>query len=188
MKRKAFARVIITSVFALIAILSASAQSGPGSKSVGLRGGFTTRNTTASAGLYFSYQFTEHFRFAPKVDYAFRHKGVDAFSFNFDTEMPIALSPSGRVNFYPIAGLNYTTLTSHEGLQDIVAPMLLAEDSDTDISSDDSSQRVNRFGLNLGAGLEYFATPSLRLALEAKCQLIKQYTGGWFTISIGYMF
>lgn len=156
------------------------AQSFRGQKSVGLRGGFTTRNTTATAGLYFSYRFTEHFRFAPKVDYAFRHKGTDAFSFNFDTEMPIALDGvTGRVNFYPIAGLNYTTFTSHNTSGTVTTA---AE------SSDDSSQRTNRFGLNLGAGIEYFATPTLRLAFESKCLLMKQYTGGWFTASIGFVF
>lgn len=156
------------------------AQSHKGQKSVGLRGGFTTRNTTASAGLYFSYRFTEHFRFAPKVDYAFRHNGTDAFSFNFDSEMPITLDgTTGRVNFYPIGGLNYSTFTSRTAQNDI---MTLSDESD------DSSQRSNRFGLNLGAGIEYFATPTLRLAFEGKCTLIKQYTGGWFNISIGYIF
>ncbi|MCM1293387.1 MAG: hypothetical protein NC111_06045 [Bacteroides sp.] len=170
-----------------IAILSSttafaeSPNSFKGQKSVGLRGGFTTRNTTASAGLYFSYRFTEHFRFAPKIDYAFRHKDVDAFSFNFDAEMPIALdAATNRVNFYPIAGLNYTTATSH-------AAKMVAQRAAVD-TSDDSSQRYNRFGLNLGAGIEYFASPTLRLAFEAKCQLLKQMTGGWLIVSIGYVF
>ncbi len=180
MKKHFSSRLLTTFFIAIISLVSASAQSGPHSKSVGLRGGFTTRNTTATAGLYFSYQFTEHFRFAPKVDYAFRHHGTDAFSFNFDTEMPISLDQTTKkVNFYPIAGLNYSTFTNHLTLVDV--------DNQTD-ESDDSSQRINHFGLNLGAGLEYFATPTLRLALEGKCQLIKQFTGGWFNLSIGYMF
>lgn len=146
-----------------------------GQKSVGLRAGFTTRNTTATAGLYFSYRFTEHFRLAPKIDYAFPHHQTDAFSFDIDFESPFALSSTGKVNFYPIAGLNYSTFSRH--LTD-------AEMED----SDDTSQRSNEFGLSLGAGLEYFATPSLRLAIEGKGVLIKKYTGGWFNLSIGYVF
>lgn len=158
--------------------LTAAADNARGQKSVGLRAGFSSRNTTATAGLYFSYRFTEHFRFSPKMDYAFRHNHVDAFSFNFDAEMPISLSPTtNRVNFYPIAGLNFTTATSHSAATELNAR-----------SSDDSSQRINRFGLNLGAGIEYFASPTLRLALEAKAQILKQQSGAWISASIGYVF
>lgn len=154
--------------------LTASAQH-KGEKSVGLRGGFTTRNTTATAGLYFSYRFTDHFRLSPKLDYAFPHHDTDAFSFDIDFETPFALSPTNKVNFYPIAGLNYSTFSYH------VKP---GEDD----NSDDTSQRKNDFGLSFGAGLEYFPTSSLRLSIEGKGILIKRYSGGWFNVSIGYIF
>ncbi|MBO4955223.1 MAG: outer membrane beta-barrel protein [Muribaculaceae bacterium] len=166
---------LIVSILSLIAIAAPAANAQHGEKSVGLRAGYTTRNNTASAGLYFSYRFTEHFRIAPKIDYAFRHNKTDAFSFNFDTEYPIALNTVNTVNFYPIAGLNYSTYSTHTSVAD----------SD---ESDDASVRESHFGLNLGAGVEYFATPTLRLSFESKCQLVKKYTGGWFTISIGYRF
>ena len=146
-----------------------------GEKSVGLRGGFTTRNTTATAGLYFSYRFSEHFRISPKLDYAFRHNDIDAFSIDVDAEMPISLSGSGRTNFYPIAGLNYSSFSRH----------LSSKHPDR---SDNSSQRESGLGLSLGAGVEYFATPSLRLALETKGVIIRKYSGGWFNLSIGYIF
>lgn len=169
---------IIIAIF--FACLPGEALAWWGEKSVGLRGGFTSRNTTATAGLYFSYRFSEHFRFAPKMDYAFQHHGTDAFAFNFDTEYPIMLDRGrGRVNFYPIAGLNYSTFTSHSAVEDIET---LSDDSD------DSSQRTNDFGLNLGAGIEYFATPTLRLYFESKCLLIRHFTGAWLTVGIGYRF
>ncbi len=173
MNRRIFHHITAVLLLALSTIPAIAGSRGE--KSVGLRAGFTTRNTTASAGLYFSYRFTEHFRFAPKVDYAFRHHNTDSFSFNFDAEIPISLSPGGRVSFYPIGGLNYSTFSTH------------TQTINDDIS-DDSSERSNHFGLNIGAGLEYFATPTLRLAFESKCLLMKQNTGGWFTIAIGYRF
>lgn len=182
MKNK-FATFIKGAIILCFSVVSLTAIAQKGEKSVGLRGGFTTRNTTATAGLYFSYRFSEHFRFAPKVDYAFRHKGVDGFSFNFDCESPIALGqPENKVNFYPILGLNYSTITSRTIIE---TPQ--NNDQETE-QSDDSSQRTGRFGLNTGAGIEYFATPTLRLALEGKCQFVKSNTGGWFTLSIGYVF
>lgn len=177
--KKLFSPVIISLVAFLSLSLSANAEGLTGQKSVGLRAGFTSRNTTATAGLYFSYRFTDHFRFAPKVDYAFRHNKVDAFSFNFDAEMPISIGYTpNKVNFYPIAGLNFTTSTSHQASSVMAWPE----------SGDDSSDRNNRFGLNLGAGIEYFATPTLRLAFEAKGQMVKQFSGTWLTATIGYVF
>lgn len=164
---------ILTAMLLFVAIPGVAQHKGE--KSVGLRGGFTTRNTTATAGLYFSYRFSEHFRFAPKMDYAFRHHGTDAFSFDFDAEFPISLSSHDKVSFYPIAGLNYSTFSTH-----------LTDDNMEYV--DDTSQRSNEFGLSVGAGIEYFATPTLRLALEGKGVLIKKYSGGWFNVSIGYMF
>ena len=85
------ARIGLLAITSLCSLMPISTMAQKGQTSVGLRGGFTTRNTTASAGLYLSYRFSEHFRMSPKIDYAFRHNGTDAFSFNFDTEMPIAL-------------------------------------------------------------------------------------------------
>ena len=170
------ARIGLLAITSLCSLMPISTMAQKGQTSVGLRGGFTTRNTTASAGLYLSYRFSEHFRMSPKIDYAFRHNGTDAFSFNFDTEMPIALNAEKNVNFYPIAGLNYSTFSTHFQI------------TDNDESVMGISERTNHFGLNLGAGIEYFATPTLRLALESKCLLMKQFTGGWFNISIGYVF
>lgn len=166
---------IITVVLFLAVTTSVAAVSHKGETSVGLRGGFTTRNTTATAGLYLSYRFTEHFRLSPKLDYAFPHHDIDAFSFDIDCEMPISLSAADKVNFYPIAGINYSTYSYH---------IEKGEDS----SSEETSQRRNDFGLSFGAGLEYFATPTLRLAIESKGVVIKRFSGGWFTLSIGYRF
>lgn len=167
----------VTAALSLICLLvSTDAQARNHEKIVGLRAGFTTRNTTAIAGLYFSYRFTEHFRLSPKMDYAFRHHGTDAFSISLDAEIPVSLTPGDNVRFYPIAGLNYSTFSTHS--------QIVNDDNETI----DSSDRSNHYGLNFGAGIEYFATPTLRLALESKCLLMKQNTGGWFTLSIGYKF
>lgn len=162
-------------VFALFFLqpnsISAQEHKYKGEKSVGVRAGFSSSNTTGTAGLYFSYRFSKYFRLSPKIDFAFQHYGTDSFSYNMDTEYPIALGSSGKVNFYPIAGINYSTFNTRSVIDDV-----------------DSSERINRFGLNLGAGLESFVTPTLRLALESKCQLISHYTGAWVTVSIGYRF
>lgn len=143
--------------------------------SVGIRGGYTTRNNTATTGLYLSYRFSEHFRLSPKLDYAFPHDKCDGFSINLDTEYPLSLSQTGRVKLYPIAGLNWSTYTERADEGGI-----LKETKDT--------HRLNQFGINVGAGLEYCPTPTLRMAVEAKGLMIRKNTGGWFSATIGYNF
>ncbi len=55
-------------------------------------------------------------------------------------------------------------------------------------SSTDSRHRYDRLGINLGGGLEYFASPTLRLALEGKWRGRTDYSTGIIALSIGYRF
>lgn len=161
----------------VIAAAAASALTIPtitqaGEKTVGIRAGYNTRATTAVAGVVFQYRFSRYFRLSPNVDYYFRHDGADALSLNANAHFPVASGVGGRLVFYPLAGLNYTSWNYH--LDDEI--------------NDDASTRVSRLGLNGGAGLEFYATPSLKLSLEAKATFIKQYSSGTFSLSIGYVF
>ena len=145
-----------------------------GKKSVGIRAGYTTGNSSAVAGLYFQYAFSERFRIAPDADYTFRHEGTDAFSINLNAHVPFDLGTSRRWEVYPLAGLNYTSWNIHRrsSLRD----------------NDDSKSRVDRLGFNAGAGIGFHATPTLKFALEGKYRWTRHYNSGVFTLSIGYMF
>lgn len=145
----------------------------PAEKSVGLKGGYTTIHEAPTAGLYFQYRFSRHFRLTPSIDYYFRHHGVDAFSFSIDAQAPFSIAPSGKFNVYPLLGLNFTSWNMHN---------IVSEEGD------DSTQRKNRMGLNAGAGVEYYVTPTLKLAAEGRYNWIHNYDGGIFTLSIGYVF
>lgn len=135
-------------------------------KSVGLRAGYTTRNETGLAGLYFQYRFIPKFRLSASVDYAFSHNNMDAFFFNLDGHVPFDIAP--KVELYPLAGINFAAYNQHH--------------------SDDSSSRVNRFGANVGMGVGFKVTSSLRLGFEGKYQYVKDLSAGVFAVSIGYMF
>lgn len=163
----------------LIIVLSAASapfcnaqQSHRGEKAVGIKGGYVTRNTTGMAGIFFQYRFSNHFTLSPNIDYVFRDKGSDAFLVNIDTHYPIALGNS-RIDFYPIAGLNYSSWgISHED-----AP-----------NEDDVTTRHNRFGLNAGIGLNYQATPTLKLFVQGKYTAVSRYSTGVFSAGIAYTF
>ncbi|MCM1484270.1 MAG: porin family protein [Muribaculaceae bacterium] len=145
-----------------------------GEKSVGLRGGYSTTHNSPVAGLFFQYRFTEHFRLSPEIDYYFRHDHTDAYALNVNADIPISLGADSPVNIYPLAGLNFTSWNVHHP-------------GSTD-QSDDTSTRTSRMGVNAGAGIEYYATPTLKFALEAKYAYVKHFDGAVITLSIGYVF
>lgn len=143
-------------------------------KAVGVRVGYSTRNECPLAGLSFQYSFSKHFRLAPAADYMFRHHGVDAFIFNINTQYPFALTANDRWRVYPIAGISYCNWNRHV--------------SDAENTGKDVSLHTTRFGANLGVGLEYFCTPTLKLSVEGKYNMVKSYSAGMFNLGIAYVF
>lgn len=142
---------------------------------MGLYGGYTTRNESAVAGLYFQYRFAKYFLLAPQADYAFRNKGEDAFTIDLNAHIPVALNATETVNFYPLAGVGYSVINRRRD------DVLLR-------TTADNRHRTDRFGLNVGGGLEYFATPTLRLAAEARWRWRTDYSTAIISVAIGYRF
>lgn len=159
-------------LFAIAALVPTDAVAQKGEKTVGLRAGYSTRNESAIAGVYFQYRFSRYFRLAPNIDYIFRHRGTDAFSFNGNAHFPISLVPQ-RLNIYPLAGINYTSWNMRiEGLDE----------------TDDVTTRAGKFGINIGGGLEWYATPTLKVLFEGKFCWVNKYDTGALTLGIGYVF
>lgn len=146
-----------------------------GQKSMGLYGGFSTRNESGLAGIGFTYRFARCFTLAPSVDYTFRHKGEDNFNIDLNAHIPISVSSGDRVNIYPLAGVGYTSVSIRN------RDHLLR-------TTNDNRHRADRFGLNIGGGVEWMATTSLRLALEGKWRWRSDYSTAPFTLGISYMF
>lgn len=168
----------------LLAILSLSVSASAndiarGRKTFGVRTGFATLNRAPLAGIEFSYAFSRHFILAPSIDYAFRNDNLDGLLFNIDYHGPWRLTPSGRLYVYHILGINYVSWSRHDAV---------AEDTDVTSSSDDVTTRFNRLGLDFGAGLAFYATPTLRLSLQGKFNWVKDHNSGIFNLGISYVF
>lgn len=163
----------IITLIAAVMIVAAGAMAQKGEKSVGLKGGYATQNHSATAGIYFQYDFSNHFRLSPDVDYVFRKHGTDALLINVNAQFPFRFA-AGRLCAYPLAGLSYSMSTYHNV-------------ASTD-GSDGGNERTNRFGLNFGAGFEARLTPSLKIFAEGKYNWVRHYDGGMFAIGIGYIF
>lgn len=168
---KTIRTIVIATLLSAVMICGAE-KANAGEKTIGLRAGYNTRTEAPIAGLFFQYQLTSHFRLAPNVEYYIRHNNTDGLSINLNTHFPISLGAGSHAAFYPLAGLNFTAWNLH-GIKN---------------DSDDVTTRISRLGLNAGAGFEYYATSSLKLSVEAKATLLKNYTSGTFSLSIGYVF
>ncbi len=166
----------LTSILVAATAIIISATATAGEKSFGVRGGYITRNSAPIAGLWFEYSFSDHLRLSPNIDYHFRHNNTDALAINCNMQFPFSLALYRKVQAYPFAGINYTSWNYHH---------------DTVVSrdlSDDVTSRLNRFGINAGAGLEFRVSSTMKISLEAKATFIKSYTSGCFTLGLGYCF
>ncbi len=168
-KLSAISRELVVILFLL---LSATAYCGE--KSVGLRAGYMTKNEAPTAGLFFKYSFSERFRMATTFDYYFRHNNTDAYSININGEMPFSII-NRKLSVFPLVGFGLTSwnVKYNKGLTE---------------KSDDSTTRKTRLGLNIGAGIDYYVTSTLKLGLEFKYGWVKHYSGEAVNLSIGYVF
>lgn len=167
-------RLIVGLVAASSLLLPCMAHAA-GEKSVGVTGGYLTRTESPVAGLYFRYRAARLLRIAPDVTYIFKHNNTDGLAINVNLQMPLSVIPSGRLNFYPMVGVNYTSWSMHPDLA--VNP-----------DRDDVTTRVNRLGLNAGAGIDVRVTSTLTLFVEGKYTGVRHYSTGTVTAGIGYRF
>lgn len=158
-----------------------SAQLAKGRKSLGVKTGYITLNKTATAGIELQYAFSRHFVLAPSIDYVFRNESMDGLMINLDYHGPWQLDRNGKWYFYHILGVNYASWSTY------IKPDPAAGITGTDIN-DDVTTRVNRIGLNFGAGIDYYVSPTLKLSLQGKFNWIKDDNTGLFNLGISYVF
>ena len=174
----------LATIIALLGLTStmSAADITKGCKTFGVRTGYATLNRAPLAGIEFSYAFNRHFILAPSIDYVFRNDNLDGLLFNIDYHGPWQLTPSGRVYLYHILGINYASWSRHE-------PTTTSEtERDATTDSDDVTTRTNRLGVDVGAGVAFYVTPTLRLSLQGKFNWVKDHNAGIFNLGISYAF
>ena len=144
-----------------------------GEKTLGMIAGYCGSNTSALAGLEFSYRFNRWLRLAPQAEYVVRHKDRDALLLNVNVQFPFLMSLD-RMAVYPQVGLNYSSWNYHfdGGSQEYDAAI----------------NRISRFGLNVGAGYELDLTPSLRMGVIAEYLIVKKFNSFNAAVKIAYRF
>lgn len=162
---------LITTI--VLSAVCAMGQTARGQKSFGPKAGFVSRNTSALAGLVFEYSFSSHVRIAPQAAVIFRHRDLDGLAVDVDMHFPFAFA-SGRMAFYPLAGLNFTSWGRHYAGE--------GEDGK------DVTSHTNVFGLNVGAGLELYCTRTLKLSIEGRHTVMKHYPTAFVNAGIAFVF
>lgn len=163
-------RFLLAAVAAMTFIAAGAVERGE--KTLGLRAGFNGRNSSGLAGVMFQYAFSSRFRLAPNVDYVFRHKSTDAYSVSVNAHFPINFGSYKRFDIYPLAGVNFISWNHRL--------------NDTD--GHDTSSRTSHMGLNIGGGMEFYCTPSLKICAEGKFNWVTNYNSGVVNLGIGYVF
>ncbi len=157
-------RLVAGSMAALL-LLSASVPSvsaqARGAMTLGLSGGYATENNGGYTNLFFLYSFAPHVRIAPELGCVFRNDGKSAFIMSADMHFPFSIARGVQV--YPLAGLTFNNWSYSGG----------------------SSARL---GGDVGAGFDINMTQQIKLTVQGKYSLMKDYSGGFIGMGIGYNF
>ena len=100
-------------------------------------------------------------RIAPELGCVFRNDGKSAFIMSADMHFPFSIARGVQV--YPLAGLTFNNWSYSGG----------------------SSARL---GGDVGAGFDINMTQQIKLTVQGKYSLMKDYSGGFIGMGIGYNF
>ena len=156
----------------MFSVAVCSAQVERGEKMLGVKAGYASHNVSAVAGLQFRYAVSPWVRIAPEVACVFRHHDEDAFLVDINAQVPFSFNTK-TIDLYPLAGITFNAWSKHHQL---------------DALGNDVTDRINRFGANLGAGFDFRCTSTLNVGIEAKYSFVKSYTSLYLTASISYVF
>ncbi len=156
--------VMIALVIGMICPMQLSAT-GRGEKSVGLSAGYAGYNSSGYISANFQYTFADHFRLAPEIGYVFYNQGATGFKVDADMHFPFRVAKG--LGLYPLAGLTFNNWS---------------------FSRSPLHENIMRFGVDAGVGLDLYLTNSLKLNFQAKYSLMKNCSGLFTGIGIGYIF
>lgn len=176
MKRLDNLKLRVVAVMAVVMSLIAGAEAakaGGNNATFGVEAGYNSRYDTPIAGIFFNYDLDKHFRLGADAELAFRHEDYDALLLDVDAHFPFQINP--KVEVFPLAGVSYSAWSHHlpDELEDL---------------GDDVTERLSRFGINIGGGVGIRLTQTLKLNLQARYTIVEAKSGVRLTAGIGYIF
>ena len=158
---------ILVFLVAVIACCTVSqAQQGQSAVGVYLNYG---NETNVGLGLKYRYSFNDNWRIEPAFDYYFKHDYVSFW--DLGANVHYVFHPTEVVHIYPLAGLHYANATAH--MKDVAL-------------GDNVSD--GKFGINLGAGVDFKVAAALTVGIEAKYQIVNDFNQLVVSAGITYCF
>lgn len=135
--------------------------------------GTSSNYTNLGAGLVVHKFFGDHFRAAVYGNYFFENKKVSMVDFGADFHYVFPLTK--QMGVYPLVGLGYTNVK----IKDVITP---PEGVLVDLGDDYGDEEEGRIHANIGAGYEYYLTPSFKVFGEVKYHYAKDFDRPVFTV------
>ncbi len=166
-------KLLISIVVCFLSVYNLSAQDQTGLISVAGNLSYGTKMESLGVGLRGQYGFTDNIRGSIEYKYYIDRRNWSAWMIN--TDLHYVFSASDVVSLYPIAGVSISRWTwDPERVKIDGLEKFLAKTSES------------RFGMNLGFGSQIAIGHKSFLQIEAKEDLIKNYSQ--FVISVGFMY
>ena len=161
-------KINIAACMALLGCGSVFAQQGK--QAIGGNLSYGTEIESVGIGLKYQYNITDQIRIEPSMNYFFKNDGLSMFDINANIHylFPIA----SNISLYPLAGFTYTNWH-----------LDLGKAGDYDVSGSDG-----KFGVNLGAGMEFDLDKNWSLNFDIKYQLISDLDQAVFNLGVAYNF
>jgi len=169
------------------ALVSVGAFAQKGEQRVGLNLNYGTEISNVGLGAKYQYGITDAIRLEGSFDYFFKKDGASMWDINVNAHYLFPFAEKFAV--YPLVGLTY----SHWKLDGIdygseFEGMSPEEQEEWGITDLEESSSASKFGVNLGAGVQYAINDRWGVNFEVKYQLISDFDQAVFGIGATYKF
>ena len=134
-----------------------------GDMSAGLQFNYASKNSMIGLGVNYQIEVVRNLRIEPEFIYYFENKQLSDYNVNLNVQYLIPTS--SRTNIYPLAGFSYVSFKDHA----------------TDTSD-------NRYGANIGIGVEYMINQSFKFYTEQRFHIIKHWNESVTCLGLRYTF
>lgn len=159
-------KFIIAASMIFLGLGSAFAQQGK--QAVGGSLSYGTETESVGIGAKYQYNITNEIRIEPSMDYFFKNNGLSMFDINANVHYLVPIA--SNVKIYPLAGFTFTSWHQDLGI------------------GEGFGVSTSRFGVNLGAGMEFALDRNWSMNFEIKYQLISDLDQAVFNLGVAYSF
>ncbi len=159
-------KFIIAASMIFLGLGSAFAQQGK--QAVGGSLSYGTETESVGIGAKYQYNITNEIRIEPSMDYFFKNNGLSMFDINANVHYLVPIA--SNVKIYPLAGFTFTSWHQDLGI------------------GEGFGASTSKFGVNLGAGMEFALDRNWSMNFEVKYQLISDLDQAVFNLGVAYSF